>query len=1462
MKQKILTLFLALAASVGTMFAEVVKIGDLYYDLDVVYKNASVVPNPNGKYSGDIIIPPTVEDNNSIVYNVINILEGAFMDCTDLTGVTIPNSVTTIFGLAFQNCTSLTNIIIPEGVTYISNQVFFNCSGLTSVTLPKSLTVIGQLAFSNCKSLTDIIIPEGVTELYHSTFAQCSALTSVTIPSSVTHIMDYAFFGCSNLTNITCQAVVPPTCGEQVFGNVPKTIPVYVPKGSVAAYKAAGQWADFGDNIQVKIDTKQMTPGIAHLSWDKNNNQWGITAYDNGDNPQFVFTFSKDGDKGTLPVSMTLSDNTDDICAFADINDGSFGGTIKDAAITITYDGNGYQYDNVGKRHYVMAKISGEVSNAYHKLIVNEPADYIKVFVPSPEEIYAVWDEPNTTLTLYYNDQRIAQNGETDWSSYASTATTVVLDASMQDARPTSTAKWFFTFSKMTAIQNLEYLNTSEVTEMSAMFLGCSALTALDLSKFNTENVTNMNGMFYACSSLTSLDLSNFNTAKVEDMSYMFRACRSLTSLDVSSFNTANVTNMNYMFYYCYLLTSLDLSNFNTAKVTGMSGMFEGCESLKTIYCDDTWNPSSSDNMFYNCTALVGGKGTVYDANHFDKTYARPDGLGDQPGYFTKKNEGKCGENVYWVLKDGVLTISGTGPMYDFENYFTVPWDSEYTSIISVVVEDGVTSIGDWAFAYTNSLKSVTLPNSITTIGIAAFMSTNLTSVAIPNSVTTIRAGAFRYCTNLSSITLPNTIKSIANMTFDMCISLTSVTIPGSVENLGNQVFSGCTALTEITCEATTPPTCGTNVFEGVTNTIPVYVPAESVDAYRTADGWNYFENIQAKGAAPKEIYAALSGSTMTIYYDDQKASRTGVLEEWNVDQGSENVPAAKRNLITTAVINPSMKKIHPTSNYFWFGNLVKMTNIEGMENLNTSEVVTMLAMFSNCISLTDLDLSSFNTAKVKDMSYMFYNCSSLTSLDISSFNTANVESMYNMFYSCYSLKTIYCDDDWSTRSVEDDEMFFGCTSLVGGNGTEYDAGKVDKSYARLDGLGDQPGYFTAKSAPITPEEQKEIDAVIDLINAIGSPITLSSEAAITAARSAYDALTAAQQVLVTNYSVLTDAEQAYTKLKEVEIAKEQLKNIISEANQLKAVALIYAPSVVTALNDLVADAQSMIDDPSVTVDQVNTKAATLTGDLHTIAVNLLDQAKEQLKQSIIALFLPGDYPSWYDAVITPALNQVDGVTWDFNKSVNENIVFFQATGTQIYNDTKSALEALRASDTRSIVTACAFTGFEHAIHSDMTWNMAALTDLVNAINASVASEPYRLDVEMSSLGKWDPINATLVVLDPYAEEKLTAGDYQFVTAVRIDGEDAKQYRLPKATEEALSVSVDATPWTVDLSGIVIDATYSYTYVTSPMFTISKSEDVELINEDQLKTQKIFRDGHIYILRGDHIFDIRGTMVK
>ena len=144
-----------------------------------------------------------------------------------MTAITIPNSVTSIGYYAFGYCTALTTVTIPNSVTSIGNYAFYGCSSLTSVTIPNSVTSIGENAFYNC-----------------------TGLTSVTIPSSVTSIGNYAFYGCSSLTSITCEAATPPTCGDDAFDNVPKTIPVYVPAASVAAYKAADGWKDFGDNIQ------------------------------------------------------------------------------------------------------------------------------------------------------------------------------------------------------------------------------------------------------------------------------------------------------------------------------------------------------------------------------------------------------------------------------------------------------------------------------------------------------------------------------------------------------------------------------------------------------------------------------------------------------------------------------------------------------------------------------------------------------------------------------------------------------------------------------------------------------------------------------------------------------------------------------------------------------------------------------------------------------------------------------------------------------------------------------------------------------------------------------------------------------------------------------------------------------------------------------------------------------------
>ena len=150
-------------------------------------------------------------------------------------------------------------------------------------------------------------------------------------------------------------------------------------------------------------------------------------------------------------------------------------------------------------------------------------------------------------------------------------------------------------------------VDTSAVTDMSYMFIGCSNLTALDVSNFDTSNVTNMYDMFYSCSKLAALDVSNLDTSKVTNMGEMFSNCDNLAALDVSNFNTSNVTDMNNMFSNCRNLTALDVSNFNMAAVTNMNSMFNGCSSMTSITGFMNKNLSSCKsmkNMFLDCYNL------------------------------------------------------------------------------------------------------------------------------------------------------------------------------------------------------------------------------------------------------------------------------------------------------------------------------------------------------------------------------------------------------------------------------------------------------------------------------------------------------------------------------------------------------------------------------------------------------------------------------------------------------------------------------------------------------------------------------------------------------------------------------------------------------------------------------------------------------------------------------------------
>ena len=213
---------------------------------------------------------------------------------------------------------------------------------------------------------------------------------------------------------------------------------------------------------------------------------------------------------------------------------------------------------------------------------------------------------------------------------------------------------------------------------------------------------------------------------------------------------------------------------------------------------------------------------------------------------------GTCGENLTWDLTNGILTVSGTGPMENFlpptsaDDYIT-PWRKSGASITKVVINSGVTTIGELAFAYCESLISVEIPNTVTSIGNYAFaVCFSLSSVEIPNSVTSIGEGAFTVCPGLTSVEIPNSVISIGIYAFADCSSLTSISIGNNVTSIGNGAFVGCSGLTDVTCYATTPPELGSSVWENVDcSKIPLYVPTNSVDLYKNADQWKEFNPIQ-----------------------------------------------------------------------------------------------------------------------------------------------------------------------------------------------------------------------------------------------------------------------------------------------------------------------------------------------------------------------------------------------------------------------------------------------------------------------------------------------------------------------------------------------------------------------------------------------------------------------------------------
>jgi hypothetical protein len=273
---------------------------------------------------------------------------------------------------------------------------------------------------------------------------------------------------------------------------------------------------------------------------------------------------------------------------------------------------------------------------------------------------------------------------------------------------------------------------------------------------------------------------------------------------------------------------------------------------------------------------------------------------------FANVSAGSCGDNLVWMLHGDTLTIRGSGEMTDYDHYTATPWYGNTNEIKTLTLPDGLTTVGSYAFHHcTTGLTSVVIPSAVTEIGESAFENcTYLTSVTIPASVNKIGENAFMHCVSLTAFTVedgnaaycsedgvlfnrsqtvliqypasredaaytvPATVTAIGNNAFYTCrlksavipsavtkigewafygSALTSVVIGSSVTSIGGNAFLHCEELTEIYNHATTPQTIKTNRFEDVDKSAcTLYVPAASVEAYKTAHAWKDFINIKA----------------------------------------------------------------------------------------------------------------------------------------------------------------------------------------------------------------------------------------------------------------------------------------------------------------------------------------------------------------------------------------------------------------------------------------------------------------------------------------------------------------------------------------------------------------------------------------------------------------------------------------
>ncbi len=673
------------------------------------------------------------------------------------------------------------------------------------------------------------------------------------------------------------------------------------------------------------------------------------------------------------------------------------------------------------------------------------------------------------TLTFYYDDKKASRTGyvydlNTDgnlpgWSANAASITTVEINKTFVNAKPTTCYNWFAGMTRLTSFLGVDYLNTSEVTNMMNMFYNCSSIAGIHLNYFNTAKVTNMANMFAGCSNSRSFYVFSFNTSKVTNMDSMFKGCSSLESINISNFNTAKVQNMNNMFYGCSKLVNLDLRNFtfaNSEGVTSTSQILNGCSGLRTLYIPETANDldasalSGVGTQSVPCTLVYNADFTPQDSTQYD-------------GYFIWKNGyfKDVAPDSYAVLNGSTLTFYcdikkaiRQGAVYDLNTGSVMPgWYGDRTSITNVVFDSSFTkarptSCFRWFSGMTNltAIEGIDNLNTSKVTNMSAMFShcSQLSSIDVGNFNTANvvdMSSMFQNCSftsidvsnfNTSQVTIMGGM--FANNANLQNLDISNFVIPDSTSTYGIAtiiLFSNCSSLKCLALPATAKNISHNSCLGVGTQADPctlIYPAGFTPQTTATGDGWFQWKSGYFK--KPDAPYAVLDGNILSFYCDARRDSRSG--DTYDLNTGW-NLPAwlsSSASSVTKVVFDNSFVAARPTSCFGWFQGMTNLTEIIGINNLKTVDVTNMGQMFYGCSSLESVDVSGFNTSNVTDMTAMFMGCSSLTDLDVSGFDTGNVNTFNYTFAQCSSLRSLDVSG-FDTGNVHNmAQMFSYCTRL------------------------------------------------------------------------------------------------------------------------------------------------------------------------------------------------------------------------------------------------------------------------------------------------------------------------------------------------------------------------------------------------------------------------------------------------